>query len=195
MNLQQRYETFSGPDIDVGNRVSRTTYRTLASAEYACTDKTFLSAHADYTINVYEKLIGFNEAVLGGAADYFLTPKIKLGIGSNLGLVDVSQGIDQTYEQALGRIAYTWSDKVDVQLSAGAEVRQFDSTEGARINPVFALDLNYRPEPDIKISLESYRREQTSAVMANHNFMASGLRTVCIAGALGQVYGHRQDGF
>jgi len=172
--LQQTYQNFSGALVDVGNRVDREIYGTALEATYELSPKTSFELDGYQTINDFERLISYNEWLVRGWMDYELTPLLKAGAGLSAGWVDVDEGANQTYQQALGRISYTLTELVTVRASAGGEIRQFQGDKDDRFNPVFALGATYKPLENTMLSLDAYRRSQASVVFQNQNYTTTG---------------------
>ncbi|HEY0456145.1 MAG TPA: outer membrane beta-barrel protein [Verrucomicrobiae bacterium] len=172
--LQQGFQAYSGPFVDVGNRVDRRLYNTVLGAQYDLSPKTSVGATATQSINDYAGYHSYNEWIFGGYADYDVTPKIKLGAGVNGGFVDIQQSANQQYEQGLLRLKYAASEKLDMRGSAGLELRQFDSGQSSRLNGVYTLGVTYRPVEKTSIVLDTYRRNQTSVVLQNQNYVTTG---------------------
>ncbi len=172
--LQQGYQNFSGAVIDVGNRVNRQLYDTLLTVNYELSPRTSFELDARQSINDYERLISYNEWSASGWMDYEVTPLLKAGLGLTGGYVDVEQGVNQTYEQLLARASYSLTELIDVRASAGGELRQFESGQKDRANPVFSLGATYRPLPNTSIMLDAYRRSQASVISVNQNFTSTG---------------------
>src|ERR1043166_1000703 len=172
--LRQDYQNFSGGVVEVGNRVNRQIYNTQLSANYEISPRTALEFDGQQIISDYEHFISYNEWIAGGWVDYELTPLLKTGLGLTGGFVDVKDGTDQTYEQALGRVAYSLTELVDLRASAGVELRQFRSTQADRVNPVFTLGSTYRPLQNTTLKLDAYRRSQTSIVVQDQNYTVTG---------------------
>jgi len=79
--LEQIFQAYSGPVVDVGNRVDRNIYNTALGAKYEISPKTAIGIDGTQSINDYSKFNSYNEWTLGGWMDYWITPKIKLGFG------------------------------------------------------------------------------------------------------------------
>jgi hypothetical protein len=173
--LEQGLRDYSGPEIDVGNRATRRLYNTAIGVQYEISPKTIVGVDATQLINDYEsKFNSWNEWTVGGWADYWVTPKIKLGAGLNGGWVDVHNSANQHYEQALLRAAYIATEKVDFRASAGVEWRHFDSGRDAHVNGVFALGATYKPVEKTQVRLDLYRRNQSSVVLQDQDYTTTG---------------------
>ena len=176
VGLDQGFKAYSGTVVDVGNRVDRQIYDTLAYAKYEISPKTSVEIETTQSINVYDRPYNsFNEWVVGPWVDYWLTPKLRLGAGVKAGWVDVQNSANQTYQQGLARLLYVWSDKLEINASAGGEVRQYQGTSRTKTNPVFSLGADYKPFVNTTLGLEGYRRTRNSLALVNQNYSVSGV--------------------
>lgn len=182
LGLEQRFTDSSGTIVDAGRRVDRQTYNTEASATYEISPKTSVEMEASQSINDYAAPYNsFNEWVVGTWLDYWLTPKVRVGPGFKAGWVDVVNSANQTYQQALVRVSYLWSDKLELHGSVGGEIRQFQKG-GSNGDPVFSLGGNYKPFVNTTLGLEGYRRNQSSFTLVNQNYHLTG-----VSGNISQV--------
>jgi hypothetical protein len=173
--LQQSYQNYSGPVLDVGNRIDRVTYNTAISFVYEISPKTDVEVTATQLITEFTGLSSFNEWTLAGFFDYGLTPKIKVGVGINSGWVDIQNAGNQTYQQGLVRAVYQATEKVDFRGSAGIELREFQSGQEDRVNGVFSMGGTYRPIESTQVLLDLYRRDQNSIVFRDQNYTTTGI--------------------
>lgn len=197
--LSQDFSDSSGGAVDVGSRVQQRYYRTAARVRYDATEKTALEISGNYRINDYEALIDSEEWTEDNSIHYAITPKVSLGFGVSVGQLTVSRtptrlyradtnsagggsigalreqnaGGVQTYVTPGLRAAYRTTEKTDVALSAGGELRWFEDGSSS-FGPVFSLTGTYRPTDSTDLSLEAHRREQNSAVLGGQNYVASG---------------------
>jgi len=176
LNLQQLVQVSSGGVLEAGNRVRRHIYNTSIAGTYPLGDKTSLEITARQTINDYESLIGSKEWSEQNFVDYLWTPKTTVGLGLTLGYRDVDQNPGQTYEQFLTRVSYGYSGKTDFHATFGGELAQYGGSGGrSSFGPVFSLGVGYRPYDATTVSLEAYRRDQNSAVLAGQNYTTTGV--------------------
>src|SRR5438105_1242317 len=99
--LQQAYQKYSGAVVDVGNRVNRQIYTTGLQANYEISPRTSVELDGRQSINDYQHLRSYNEWIVSGWVDYEVMPLLKAGLGLTGGFVDVHEGANQTYQQAL----------------------------------------------------------------------------------------------
>ena len=172
--IEQLYQNYSGPVLDVGNRVNRSIYTTGISFTYELSPKTFLELNGTQIITDYDLARSFNEWTVGAFADYALTPKIKVGAGINAGWLDVQNAVNQKFQQGLVRAVYSMTEKVDFRGSAGVEIREYQSGQANRINGVFSIGGSYKPLQFTQVLLDAYRRDQNSIVLTDQNYTTTG---------------------
>ena len=175
MQLRQAFQDFSGAVIDVGGRVDRRIYTTDILGRYEISPKTDVELEGRQVISDYDRLLDYNEWLARAWADYKLTELVKLGAGVSAGWVDVSHSVNQTYQQALLRASYRVTELVDLRGSAGLEFRQFQGDQDSRTDGVFSLGGTYRPRESTTFNIDGYRRPNTSVVLLNRNYIATGI--------------------
>lgn len=174
LSLEQGFQLLSGAVIDVGDRVDRRLFDTRGTFEYEISPKTSFDLHARQMVNDYEQLNDFTEWTFGGGVDYALTPKVKVGVGTVFGFVDVRNSVNQSYQQGLVRASYTVSEKLEARGSLGGEVRQFQGDQSSRSSVVFSLGGTYKPFLNTSVMFDAYRRNQTSVILGSQNYTTTG---------------------
>jgi hypothetical protein len=79
------------------------------------------------------------------------TPRLNVGLGVNLGWVELSQRPDTRYHQYLGRIEWQPIEKINVNLEGGMDNRY--TTGSSQSSPTLKAALDYRPFAQTSISL------------------------------------------
>jgi len=173
--LKQGYRQDSGPIVEAGGRVNRSVYDTDIYIKYDLSSKTTFELDADQSINDYDQpLFSYNVWTVAGWMDYWITPKVKLGVGATGGFLDVTQNPNQTYQQGLVRAEYDITENVAIQGSAGGESREFQNGQGNRFNGVFSLGGTYQPWANTTLLFNAYRRDESSRVAVNQNYTVTG---------------------
>ncbi len=206
IGLDFHFQELSGADVEIGDRVRRQLYDTSLTAKYDLTDKT--SFEADFYQQTSDYQSGFvsdKEYINRDWFNYLLSPSLTISAGVGLGFVDQEASPTQYYEQGLLRVIYNATAKVAITANAGIEFRQFDGGGAAdRVNPVFGLGVVYKPFEETEITLEAYRRVQSSALIFGENYTSTGFdlsvvqRVTSRFQLLGQVgytnYDYQEDG-
>jgi hypothetical protein len=73
----------------------------------------------------------------------------------------------------LARARYQFGERLSADLSAGGQVRQYESGRHQTIEPVFSLTGYYRPTETTALWLAGYRREQ-AAIFNGANYITTG---------------------
>jgi hypothetical protein len=163
VSLEQQFEELTDPSIDVGTFFKRDIYTTTARANYTYNDKLTFGGTETQRFSYFdqEAISKTEEWITDLYARYQLGPKLSLGLGPRIGLVDITGAPDQTYEDLLARLNYEVSEKINITAEAGGETRQFHGA-GQRVFPVFDFAINYTPFDGTLISLTGYRNEVIS---------------------------------
>src|SRR5260370_34675436 len=92
------------------------------------------------------------------------------------GTLDHEASRSATYAQRRLLAAYDLTGKLSFQLSAGGEIRHYDTDAGlTKGTPVFSVGLTFHPFPDTSIGLTGYRNVNASPSVAVENFVATGV--------------------
>jgi putative beta-barrel porin BBP2 len=176
LQTTSRYEYLSGVNREVGNFVNENLIDNLARLNYDYSDKTQFFLSFEQITNLYENFINSYEYIgrLGGT--YQVTSKIRLGGEAVFGRLDQDQSPSSNYTQLRLLADYALTGKLSFNLSAGAEIRHYDSGNGrTNATPVFSLGLIYHPFPDTSIGVSGYRNVNASPSAAGENYVATGV--------------------
>ncbi len=176
LQTQTRYEYLTQANRQVGNFANQTLIGNLVRLNYDYSDKTQYFLSFEQITNLFQNNLNSYEYIgrLGGT--YQITPKIKLGGEADFGRLVQEESPSATYAQLRLLVDYNLAGKLSLQLSAGGEIRDYD-TEGGLIKatPVLSLGLTYRPFPDTSIALSAYRNVYPSPSLVSENYVATGL--------------------
>ncbi len=167
------YDKLSGPNRDIGARVNSDIYAAGLKASYNISDKTSLDLDGGVTFVHYQGQIGSKEFLNHDWLNYNLTPKVTVGVGGAFGVLQPDKGGSQPYQQALFRVRFVSTAKLSFDGNAGVEFRQFSSSGGTRVTPIFGLSANYELSPGTKLSLNGARNTTNSAAINGDNYTAT----------------------
>ena len=175
IGLKARFQTMNLPDVDLSERVERHLFSGALTSKYDYSAKTSLELNffnyvRDYAADHVDTL----EYRWQGWVNYQVRPKITLGVGFTYGLVDLSRGPDQSYEQVLARLRYRATEKVRFDLTAGGEIRDIRGVTSSN-NGIFSLSVSYAPFDGTSVFLQGYRRTVTSASSSPANYNVTGV--------------------
>jgi hypothetical protein len=176
LQTTSRYEYLSGVNRQVGNFVNENLIDNLVRLNYDYSDKTQFFFSFEQITELYENFISSYGYIgrLGGT--YQGTPKIRLGGEAVFGRLDQDESPSSNYAQLRLLANYDLTGKLSLNLSAGGEIRHYDSGERqTNATPVFSIGLTDHPFPDTTIGLSGYRNVSASPSAAGENFVATGL--------------------
>jgi hypothetical protein len=171
VNATGSYRLFSEGVAEVGNRVRQSQINFAVDALYQFSARTTGEVDLSVVTHHYDKsyYVDSDEWIDRNYLSYQLFPKTNISGGFTLGYVNVNEGSDQTYEQAVGRIVYDAGSKLTANLFGGIEFRQFVNGEASVTNPVFDFELAYAPFDGTNINLSAARVVANSAEYAGRN--------------------------
>jgi len=175
-----QFKTATDPNIDAGNLSKSRMFRANVTLRYEVTAATAVESDTmvrkiDYT----GSLLGSTEARFTEWYVYQLTARLDQSIGVTYGKLWVTEGASQTYEQVLSRTRLLESSFVTAALSLGVEDRQYEGTSKKKVNPVFALDLDYDSHAGRTLHLEAFRKTDSSSLFTDQNRIQTGLQASC----------------
>ena len=151
--------------------------RSSLLAEYLFSDKTTASTALRYSLLDYSggpALTGYQDLGNDTWLNYLPSPKLGLGLGFAWGRFEVQDDPGQTYERILARALYRLSEKLDLTVVAGGELRQYDGDAADTSGLVFDLGGTFRPREGTSFQVEGHRRETPSAWTAGENYVNTG---------------------
>ena len=125
------------------------------------------------------------------ALRYAYSPKTRLGLAYKGGRFEVDGAGEQTVHRTTGRIEWNPTEKIAVDLEAGAEHRSFDN--GSDTTPVVEARVGWKPRENTELYLTGYRRERASAFLPGQNYTQSGA-ALGISQRLGEKWVARLEG-
>jgi hypothetical protein len=106
------------------------------------------------------------------ALRYAYSPKTRLSLAYKGGRFKVDGAGAQTVHRTTARIEWNPTEKIAINLEAGAEHRSFDN--GSDTTPVVEARIGWKPRDGTEIYLNGYRREQASAFLPGQNYTQGG---------------------
>jgi opacity protein-like surface antigen len=183
--LDQTYNGSFGGLFDATNRVDREvaggnldrqTYATTVRGEYQFSDKTGFELDGRQIIRDYEGFSSYNDWALASWVNYQPSEKLRTSAGATVGWRDIEANPNQMYEQLLVRGSYHVAEKVTALASIGMEFQQYQGGDSRGPTLIFGMGGEYRPREGTVLSLEAYRREQTSIYLSGQNYTITGFR-------------------
>ncbi|MDB6053973.1 MAG: hypothetical protein JWN25_1496 [Verrucomicrobiales bacterium] len=173
LGITQSFTDNSSPVVDVQRRVNTQTYGTMLSSSYILSEKTSFEVNGNYNLSQNEGLVSTEEYLNQNWLNYVVTPKVSASLGLGLGLNKTDQGDDQRLMNLLLRSSYRLAEKVNVSISAGAEVRDY-KTGGMAVDPVFSASARYRLSENSGISFTASRETHASVALVRQNYTSTG---------------------
>ena len=179
LRFSQNVQILNGADTEVGTRVSRNIYQTIAGLSYALTGKTSVDAGISYNASHYDSQID-NYSFSGNVyLNYAATGKWTFGLGVVAGFQEVDGPLSpsQTFQQFNVRANYQATGKVAFNGSVGVELRQYDGafSRSGTATPVFELGVVWQPFDGTTVTLRGGRRTTASSVFAGQNYTNSSI--------------------
>ncbi len=174
-NLQGRFhfQRETEPNIDIGRRVTATTFAGDLGAAYALTGDLTGGVELQGTRASYSGGVTSTDSRLSGFLAYEMDPKTAFELGLTGGYLDVVGGVQQAYERPLFEVRYRATGKLTFAGRVGEELRQYYSDLGHRTQVVFAASGDYEPVEGTHLTLSGQRDTVASAEYPEDNILAT----------------------
>jgi len=175
LGFNQNYQMQKMEIIEFDQRVQQETISTALSAAYQFGEATSLESDFRRISIGYQAagLTGYTEYNTENWLNYEVREDLPVSLGVLAGQDNVADHQDQTYEQLRARARYIHTEKLQFDVSAGGELRQFQNGNPATLNPVFTLAAEYRPAERTTLRL-SGARQQYASINNGYNYTSTG---------------------
>jgi hypothetical protein len=167
--------------IDIGTRARSQITTGEVSARLSLSDKSFVQADAQVTAAHYDLYLGSDDSRAGLSFHYIADPNLTLGVGGMGGVLNVQDGSQQTYEQALGSAQLAVDSLYTLKVAGGVERRQMSgaNSPNSLVTPVLELAGDYKMLQRLDLSLTAYRRVLNSAYYSSYDYISTGVSAGC----------------
>ncbi len=172
LGLNAALQDASGASVDAGQRVHRQIYYGGLTSSYVLDEKFSLSLNADGTVSNYNGLLDSSQETIQGWVNYQVSGKTSVSAGGSFGVLDVTAGNQQTFEEALVRASYQATGKIVLNANAGVDIRQGD---GNSVNPVFGIGATYTPGATTTLLIDLHERIYASATLVKQDYTETGV--------------------
>jgi len=197
LNVSESYSQSTGINSDTNSRTTQTAEVTTAGGTYVIDDKLTFSGNYQYVKTSYSNPANQNGGGTAGQGDetssintslsYQLSDKMSIGPSLNVG-VDKPDGSNQeTFEQALAGLTYQPTEKINLYVHGGVEIRQgsgsngnsssggANGSTGDSTNPIFSAGVGYTPFDSTTLSLNAYQSVYSSTDVSSQNVTTTGV--------------------
>lgn len=158
IRFSQSYEVSNSPRIETGRQTHEETADTSLAFNYRLGRKTRLELTLGQNLRYVEDAQNSYSWSMQNMYHYQISNRISLGAGFDLGYVDVTPGIDMTYTRPQVRIGWRPTNKLSLNVNAGAEQRRFKRSGSADLNsPTYGAAVYYQPVEWTTLSLAGNR--------------------------------------
>jgi hypothetical protein len=195
LGLDSGFNTSHYPNVDFGGRLKATYFTDRFYWQYVVTNRLTLGGDTAMTLSRYEQGIDTNDFTNTAYLDYELSAKVKLGVGTTLGHVEVADSNPgQNYEQFYLRSSYQVRDKISLTGQAGAEVRQYDGGTSTT-SPNFTVGAIYQPFDSTTLQLQGRRRTVPSISQYSADYNDTDVALIMRQRLLHEVYVNLRTSF
>jgi hypothetical protein len=174
--MEVQWESKAERSADLGTRIAtsgrrfrRKSASAALKAQYSLSEKTALECALSLRNEDRSEGFEISEYALEAFGRYAPTPSVSIGVGGAFGVVDIADRPEQAYRQCLVSGEYAWDEKIQFEVRGGVELRDLGNSLQQKVNPVLALQCNYRPLSETRLRGLLERRVTTSRLNAEEN--------------------------
>ncbi len=189
LGLDQDFSWTQVKNNDVGTRVPQTIYDTRLRSRYELNERSSFEINGQYYRLGYPgtRYEGYQEFRNEDWFNRAVGGRLSAGVGAAFGWVFPDVASQQTYQQGLVRAVYLLTEKLYLHVSAGVELREYQSATSDTVDPLVSVTTIYRPREMTTVTLEAHRREEPS-YDGTYNYQDYGFSAGVRQGVLGRVY-------
>ena len=165
------YASLSGFDRDTGGNAKRQIATALFIATYQQSKKSSLDWHVSAPFRLFSDAVSSSGVTSTVYETTQFTRKTRLGLGYTIGTLNVDEGKNQIYQQALVRWRYQPTRFLEFDVTGGLDFRDID--DSFRTTPIFGLSASWDSGKGTLVSLAAERRIFNAASSINTNFTSS----------------------
>ena len=177
LGVRQDYVLENTTIIEAGRRSWEQRIPTDLMAGYQLSERTTAEVNLNRTSVSYEQgsgLADYTDWNWNNWFNYQYSPRLNLGLGANLGALDLTSQPGQTCETPEVRARYRYGARVLLDTSFGIQLRQYGGGVPSTTEPVFSLVAHYETSENSSFHLAAFRRELPS-VSSGYDYISTGV--------------------
>ena len=167
------YARLSGIDRDNGRNSQRQIATALFSASYQYSQKTSFKMDVSVPVRQFSDAVSSTGITGTLSGDTQITRKTSIGLGYTFGSLQVENGSDQIFHQALVRVKYSPTRFVLFDASAGVDFR--DRGGSTTVAPIFGLGATWDSRHGTLVKVAAERRIFNAASAIDTNFSSTSI--------------------
>jgi len=177
-NISHRFRESEGANIDIGNRASLLRQVTLINGGLEFADDYQWLYGGKQNLRYYDRQNDRHDWQLYSFLMKEVARNLQLGVGARGGWVDTALSSNQTYQNILGRLIWTVTNKLRFDFEAGVDMRQFDGLFAIGDYSTFTYRAQFIWDifDDTNLALSTYRRTISSSGINSANYDNTGVR-------------------
>ncbi|MGC8829192.1 MAG: hypothetical protein ACP5TE_05390 [Verrucomicrobiia bacterium] len=177
LEFKQDYSKIYTEVLEATRRVPQTAYDTsltfgMQTGAKSSIESTLTRSSTDYQRQY--NFVSYADYRLDNWFNWQYTPKLNLAAGFAVGLYDIENQPNQTYEQFRLRARYHILERLWTDGSVGIQLRQFGTDRPSTTEPVFSISASYAPREKTILSIGLNRSEYAS-VYSGYNYISTSV--------------------
>jgi hypothetical protein len=156
--LTDSFARTNSPLIETGRQTKQETSATGLNALYTVTSAVALELTASQNLRYVWGAPDSYEWSTMDWLHYQFAPQLDTAAGMGYGYVEMTSSPSMAYETYEGRVNWRATDKIALNVTGGAEIRQFrNSGQGTLTSPIFNASIDYSPTDTTQLSFGTSR--------------------------------------
>ena len=162
MGFSQGYSSSFAPQIETARQTKQQSVTTGLTAAYPFNQVLSLALGVNQNLRFSSDVGDAYEWTTMNWLNAQATAKVNAGIGVGLGIANLANQPNNSYQRFLARAGWKISKKVGLDFDAGLESRDSGGPAGAATTPIFNVSLGYKPFNYTSMRLSTSRSSEVS---------------------------------
>ncbi len=146
LGFNQDYSFTTPSLIEAGRQAEQESWNTVLNAYHAFNRTFYYNGSANQDIRNVEDFTDSTQWSFANRLHYAPSTIIDYALSGTYGYTDIDPGRNMEFQQYTGSVALTPSEKTEIVLEAGVDVRKFDFSGAEQFsNPIYNASLRYTP--------------------------------------------------
>ena len=163
LGIDQSYDFRTPSLIEAGRQTEEESWGTSLNAFHPFTNTVYYNSTLTQDIRDVDEFTDSTDWMFTNRLHYAPSQQIDYAISGTYGYTDIDPGLNMEYQQYTASISLNPSEKTQIDLEAGVDVREFDFNGAEEFsNPIFNATISYSPRETTSFSISAERSYESS---------------------------------
>lgn len=149
--------------IEAGRQAEEESWSTSLNAFHPFTNSVYYNSSLIQDVRDVEDFTDSTQWAFTNRLHYAPSPHIDYAVSGTYGYTDIDPGLNMEFQQYTASIGFNPSEKTQIELEAGVDVREFDFSGAEEFsNPIFNATMSYSPRETTTLSASAERSYESS---------------------------------